>query len=249
MNSNQLRILAAGFVGGIATPAIQPMQAFLKTHHYPSEFTAGYWIFGIILGGVGLILVWVLQETEAKKALALGASLPAFLTSLGGAVQNDQKLSDASARVTINAEARSERWADAVSSIFVSTASAQSPAAVSAKASPAESDRTASVTRTAPFAYKVEVLDAGGNKVAPVQEVNALVSSPVKVELPPNAASLRFTTESGASSTQKINAGSEATEVTLRGEDFHRRFDAQQLFGKAPDLVPNQLKTEAAGQR
>jgi hypothetical protein len=109
----------------------------------------------------------------------------------------------------------------------------------------ATSKRTASITRTAPFAYQLEILDAGGKVIGQPQEVNALVPSPLKVPLPDNAASLRFTANGGGSSTHKLDGATGEIEVTLTGEDFRRRFDVQQLFGKTPDLVPNRLKAEA----
>ena len=247
MNSDKFRILVAGFIGGVAMPAIQPIQTFLKTHHYPSEFSLSYWIFGFVLGGVGLILVWLLKETDVKKALALGASLPAFFTSLGGAVQNDQKLNEAAPKVTMGAPVEGS-WAGGVSSLFVSTAVAQTTPTATPAPSLTPSKRTASITRTAPFAYQLEILDADGKVIGQPREVNALVPSPLKVPLPDNAASLRFTTNGGGSWTQKLDRATGEIEVTLTGEDFRRRFDVQQLFGKTPDLVPNRLKAEASGR-
>jgi hypothetical protein len=247
MSNDEKRALVAGFFGGIATPAIQPIQTFLKTHHYPSDFSVGYWIFGVVLGAVGLVLVWLLKETDVKKALALGASLPAFFTSLGGAVQNDQKLSEAGPKVTIEAQVE-KSWADGVSSLFVSTAVAQTTPIATPAPSVTKSKRTASITRTAPFAYQLEILDAEGKVIGQAQEVNALVPSPLKVPLPDNAASLRFTANGGGSWTQKLDAAAGEIEVTLTGEDFRRHFDVQQLFGKTPDLVPNRLKAEASGR-
>jgi hypothetical protein len=245
MSGNQIRILVAGFIGGIATPAIQPIQAFLKTHHYPSDFTLGFWLFSGCLGVVGLVLVWLMQETDVKKALALGASLPAFFTSLGGAVQNDQKLSDATAKVTMSAPIE-RSWAEEIAPLFVSTAAAQTSPSATASASPAPSNRTATITRKEPFAYKLEVLNADGKPIEPARDVNVLVPSPLKLALPDNAATLRFTTDGGGSWMQQLNAGAGDIDITLSGDDFRRHFDVQQLFGKTPDLVPNRLKAEAA---
>lgn len=245
MDNDNLRVLVAGFFGGIATPAIQPIQAFLRTHHYPSEFSLGYWIFTIGLGLVGLVVVWLLKESDVKKALSIGASVPAFFISVGGAVQNDQKLSEASAAVTTAAAAENS-WVDHLSSVFVSTAVAQTTPAPAA--SPAASGRIASITRTAPFAYKLEILDADGRSIDQPRAVNALVPSPLKLSLPERAASLRFTTESGASFTQKLDKTTGEIQVALTGEDFKRRFDVEQLFGKTPDLVPNRLKAQTIDQ-
>ena len=133
-----------------------------------------------------MILVWLLKETDVKKALALGASLPAFFTSLGGAVQNDQKLNEAAPKVTMGAPVEGS-WAGGVSSLFVSTAVAQTTPTATPAPSLTPSKRTASITRTAPFAYQLEILDADGKVIGQPREVNALVPSPLKVPLPDNA--------------------------------------------------------------
>src|SRR5712691_5664350 len=86
--ADKARLITAGFIGGLMTPMIQPLQEFLKSHRFPSEFGLGYWLVGAALGVLGAVMVWLLKEADVKKALVLGLSLPAFFTSLGGAVQN-----------------------------------------------------------------------------------------------------------------------------------------------------------------
>src|SRR5713226_3083696 len=78
------RIIVAGFIGGLMTPLIQPLKEFLAFHHTPSDFGIGYWILGFGLGVLGSVMVWLLNETDVKKALILGLSLPAFFTTVGG---------------------------------------------------------------------------------------------------------------------------------------------------------------------
>src|ERR1700736_5999995 len=85
-----IKILAAGFIGGVMTPLLSPLKEMLASHRTPSDFSFAYWILAVVLGVLGLVMVWVLSETDVKKALVLGLSLPAFFTSVGGAVQNDK---------------------------------------------------------------------------------------------------------------------------------------------------------------
>ena len=235
------RLLVAGFIGGLATPLILPVQEFLRSHHYPSEFSLSYWLLGAVLGVVGAVMVWLLKETDVKKALMLGASLPAFFTSLGGAVQNSGgNLSAAGNGITTSVSIE-EGVADKMGSFFVTSSYAQpipSPTATT-------STRSVNVTRTAPFAYKLELLDARGNVIAPPREVKVIESSPVKLTLPDNAAAIRFTA-GDAVSTQNITAKhGEAMDVTLQGEGLRRKFDVGQVFGKAAELVPDRLKIDA----
>ena len=183
------RLLVAGFIGGLATPLILPVQEFLRSHHYPSEFSLGYWVLGAVLGGVGALMVWLLKETDVRKALMLGASLPAFFTSLGGAVQNSGPNLSAAVNGITTPTSREEGVADKMVSFFVTSSYAQSTPSSTATTSA----RSVSVSRTAPFAYKLELLDARGNVIAPPREVKVLESSRVKLTLPDSAAAIRFT--------------------------------------------------------
>jgi hypothetical protein len=72
--ADKTRFIVAGFIGGLMTPMIQLLQEFLKSHRFPSEFGLGYWLVGAALGVLGAIMVWLLKDTDAKKALALGDS-------------------------------------------------------------------------------------------------------------------------------------------------------------------------------
>jgi hypothetical protein len=235
------RLLVAGFLGGLATPLILPVQEFLRSHHYPSEFSLGYWILGAVLGGVGALMVWLLKETDVKKALMLGASLPAFFTSLGGAVQNSGANLSAAVNGLTTPASLEEGVAGKMVSFFVTSSYAQSTP--SSTATP--SARSVNVTRTAPFAYTLELLDARGNAISPPREVKVLESSRLRLTLPENAAAIRFTA-GDAVSTQNITAKSgEAMDVTLQGDGLRRKFDVGQVFGKAAELVPDRLKIDA----
>jgi hypothetical protein len=229
-----VRLLVAGFVGGLMTPLIQPLQEFLKLHHYPSDFGAGYWLIGAALGALGAVMVWLLKETDVKKALVLGLSLPAFFTSLGGALQNSG--GDKTSATVTNASIE-ERGAAGILSFFVTSAYAQpapSPIAVA-------SARSLKVTREGEFAYRLELLDDKGNVISTPLDVKASESSPVTLPLRDNAVGLRFTAGSAVAS-QGFNAKSGQTvDVTLKGEGLRRQFDIAQVLGKTPDLVPERL--------
>jgi hypothetical protein len=180
--------------------------------------------------------VWLLKETDVKKALVLGLSLPAFFTSLGGAVQNT------GAPITTAAHGASidGRSAAGIVSFFVASAYAQ-PSPPPTAASPARSLR---VNRATPaFAYKLEMLDARGNVISTF-DVKAAEPSPLTLPLPDSATAVRVTA-GGASLTKNFNATpGQTVEVSLRGESFRRKFDVAQVFGKAPDFVPDQILIE-----
>jgi hypothetical protein len=234
--TDMVRLITAGFIGGLMTPMIQPLQEFLKSHRFPSEFGPGYWLVGAALGVLGAVMVWLLKETDVKKALVLGLSLPAFFTSLGGAVQNT------GAPITTAAHGASieGRGAAGIVSFFVTSAYAQ-PSPSATAASPA---RSLKLSRAAPaFAYTVDMLDARG-KVISTFDAKAAEPSPLTLPLPDSATAVRVTA-GGASLTKNFNATpGQTVEVSLRGESFRRKFDVAQVFGKTPDLVPEQLSAE-----
>lgn len=233
------RLLVAGFVGGLMTPMIQPIQEFLKSHHYPSDFGIGYWLIGGALGVLGAVMVWLLKETDVKKALILGLSLPAFFTSLGGALQNSggDKASPTPGTVV---NTFIEKGAAGLLSFFVQSASAQ-PAP---SPGPSASSLSVKVSRAGEFSYKLESIDAKGNVLSTPLEVKAADLSPVTLALPDKAVALRFTA-GDTSWTQSLNAKpGEKVEVTLKGEGLRRKFDVAQVLGKAPELVPNRLSAE-----
>jgi hypothetical protein len=222
-----LRLLVGGFFGGLATPLILPVQEFLRSHHYPSSFSLGYWGLGFVMGIIGAVMVWLLKETDIKKALILGASLPAFFANLGGAVQNGGKIG----------EMQSTGIADQIASIFISSAYAQGTPSPTAT----PETRTVEVTRTAPFAYKVELLDSQGHVVATPREIKTNDSSEVKLALPINATTIRFSSGDAVLTKAISEKAGGTTSVTLRGEGLERKFSAQQLFGKTVELVPEHL--------
>ena len=234
--ADKARVIIAGFVGGLVTPMIQPLQEFLRSHRFPSEFGLGYWLVGAALGILGAVMVWLLKETDAKKALALGLSLPAFLNSLGNAVQN----TDAPVTAAARAASVEDRNAAGIASFFISSAYAQ-PSPSASVASPA---RSLKVERAAPaFAYKLEILDGAG-KVISTTDVKAADPSPLTLPLPDGATALRVTA-GAASSTNNLNAtAGQTVDVSLQGESFRRKFDVAQVFGKAPDLVPDKISVE-----
>jgi hypothetical protein len=234
------RLLVAGFLGGLMTPMIQPIQELLKSHHYPADFGAGYWLIGAALGVLGVVMVWLLKETDVKKALILGLSLPAFFTSLGGALQNSGGYKVSTTTPTVINASIAERGAAGILSFFATSAYAQPvPTPISAA-----SARSLKVTREGEFAYRLELLDDKGNVTSTPLDVKASESLPVTLALPDNAVGLRFTAGAAVAS-QAFNAKSGQTvDVTLKGEGLRRQFDIAQVLGKTPDLVPDKLSAE-----
>jgi hypothetical protein len=234
--ADKARLIVAGFIGGVMTPMIQPLQEFLRSHRFPSEFGLDYWLVGAALGVLGAVMVWLLKETDVKKAIALGLSLPAFFTSLGGAVQN----TSAPVGTGTRAAAIDRSNGAATASFFVTSAYAQpspTPTATS-------STRSLKVNLVTPaFACKLEMLDANGNVIA-TRDVSAAELSPLTLPWPDAATAIRVST-GAASSTKNLTAPAGQTlEVSIRGEGFRRKFNVAQVFGKAPDFVPDQISIE-----
>jgi hypothetical protein len=222
------------------TPMIQPLQEFLKSHHYPADFGATYWLIGGALGVLGAVMVWLLKETDVKKALILGLSLPAFFTSLGGALQNSGGSKIGTTTPTLMHASVAESGATGIFSFFVSSAFAQ-PAA---SPTPRGTLISVKVSRVGTFAYKLEPLDSQGNILSNALEVKESDSSPVILTLPNNAVALRFTA-GDALWTQGLSAKpGQEVDVTLKGEELRRKFDAAQVFGKTPELAPEKLRAD-----
>ena len=225
------RVVVAGFIGGLMTPMIHPLNEFLA--HKPSDFGAGYWFLGAGLGVLGAVLVWLLEETDVKKALALGLSLPAFFMSLGGAVQNTGEQ-----RPGTTEESRSLGHPVGMFSL-PSTAYAQEPTSTAPTAGPKRSVEISIDGQ--PFAYSVEILDAQGKVIGDTLNVTKAGSLLVAKPLSESAAALRFT--AGGQSLTKAFDGKDGytVEVTLLGTSFTRKFGVAQVLGKIPDLAPTGL--------
>jgi hypothetical protein len=229
------RIIVAGFIGGLMTPLIQPMKEFLASHHTPSDFGVWYWIIGLGLGVLGSVMVWLLKETDVKKAMVLGLSLPAFFTSLGGAVQNSGD-NPTAARIQ-------ERRPSAALpvGVILSTANAkQDESHGTNEPAPARSIEVSIDGQ--PFAYTLEILDSHGAAVGDPIDVSATDSVLLARPLPASAAAARFTAGSQPPLVEKFNARDGYTvEITLRGQKFTRKFSVAQVLGKTPDFIPDAL--------
>jgi hypothetical protein len=225
------RIVIAGFIGGLVTPLIQPTKEYLTSHQIPSGFDHWFWAFALGLGIVGAVIVWLLKETDVYKALILGLSLPAFFTSLGGAVQNTAD------KPTITSMEQ-HKSASAPLGIILPSANAQ-PGLAAAKESPPSRSIEISVEGQ-PFAYKLELLDSKGIVIGEPVDVSAAESLLVAKPLLPSAAAARFTVDDQAPTVEKFDAKEGSTVVvTLHGTKFTRRFSVAQALGKTPDFVPD----------
>src|SRR2546422_105064 len=127
-----VRLIVAGFTGGVIAPMLHPLNAFLASHQVPSDFTVGYFLFSLGLGVVGAVIVWLFDETDIKKALVLVVSLPAFLNTLGGAVLN----TGAKPQASRPEEERSARGLPVGVFSFLPSAFAQGPLSSAATAAP-----------------------------------------------------------------------------------------------------------------
>ena len=192
-----------------------------------------------MLGVVGAVMVWLLKETDVKKALMLGLSLPAFFTSLGGAVQNSAGKVSARTSTAMNASL-AENAAEGLFSFFVGTANGQT----APSPSPEGRQLSIKVARIGTFSYRVEPLDAQGNVLSQPTEEKESEPSPTVLVLPGNVVALRFTA-GDASWTQGLGTRPDhVVEVTLKGEGLRRKFDIAQALGKSPELTPEKLSAE-----
>jgi hypothetical protein len=229
------RLTVAGFLGGLIAPMLHPLNAFLVSHQVPSDFTVGYFLFSLGLGVVGAVIVWLFDESDVKKALVLGVSLPAFLNTLGGTVLN----TGARPQTGTPEEERSARGLPVGAFSFLPTAFAQEPVSSAATAAP---ERSLEINIDGqPFAYRVEILGAQGQVLGPAFDVSQSDSLLVAKPLPKTVTAIRFTV--GGQSTTKSFTGKDGytVEVMLRGLSFTRKFDVAQVFGKIPDLVPTAI--------
>jgi hypothetical protein len=223
------RILAAGFLGGLMTPLLPPLKEMLASHHTPSDFSFAYWILAVALGVLGLVMVWLLSETDVKKALVLGLSLPAFFTSIGGAVQNDK---------SAGGPTQTQKPAFAPLGIILPTANAQE-AAPAANGPPPSRSIEISVEGQL-FGYKLELLDSKGAVVGESIDISSTESVMIAKPLSPAVTAARFTVDDQPPVIEKFAAKDGYTvAVTLRGLKFTRRFSFAQVLGKTPDLIPD----------
>ncbi|HVV73751.1 MAG TPA: hypothetical protein VHI52_19960 [Verrucomicrobiae bacterium] len=228
-----IKLLFAGFVGGLLTPMIHPIQEFFVTYRYPSDFTVAYWFFGMALGILGALMVWLFNETDARKALVFGLSLPAFLFGFGASIQNGAS-GDKSSHAP-NTEVHPNGTVGLLD-FFFSSAYAQEP-------SPSPASQTPSYQRTVeinisgqPFSYHVDFLDTQGSVVGASFDVDQANSELVARPVPDNAASIRITA-GGTPLEKKLDSKPGQTiEIDLEGT-FQRTFSVAQVFGKTPDLV------------
>jgi len=222
------KIIIAGFIGGLMTPLIPPLKEMLASHHTPSDFSFAYWILAVALGVLGSVMVWLFTETDVKKALVLGLSLPAFFTTVGGAVQNTAD------KPTTIAEPKP---AFAPLGVILPSANAQQGFPVPNVPPPSRSIEISMEGQ--PFAYRLELLDSEGSVIGESVDVSAPESVLVAKPLSSSTVAARFTVDDQPPVIEKFEAKDASTvEVTLRGAKFTRQFSVAQALGKMPDLVP-----------
>lgn len=227
------RVLVAGLLGGLVGPLMSPVREFLQTHEHPPSFGPEYALISFALGCLGMVMVWLLSETDPMKALALGVSLPALFTNLEGKGPEIKPEKDRKPIIPFEGSIN-----NAVGMIpFLSTSFAQA-APSSTPLSPARSIEIN--VEGDPFSYETEILDSSG-KVVEKFDVRAEDSLLKASPLPDSAATARFTVgEVTATQPIALDKGYTA-EVQLRGEKYVRKFSAAQVFGKSPDMVPTAL--------
>jgi len=227
--TSRWRLLCAGFIGGILSPMVRPLQEFLAVRHYPAEIGLDYWLLAVFLGFLGLGLVVVLKETEALKALTLGLSLPAFLISLGGAVQNS---GDKAATGPTAVPARVESQGGLGGIPFFS-ASAYADDAATPGNIPGRMLELAAVDQ--PFAYRADLLDTSGRVVSSfaVLEKNSPL---VTRALPAEVTGIRFVIGESQSVTYPVGGQPGWTIGIALHADIQRKLGLAQALGKAPEL-------------
>jgi len=212
------------------TPLIPPLEEFLSKHHYPPDFGIIYGITAVVLGGVGALMVWLLKETDTKKAIVLGLSLPAFFTTLVGAGdKGDDK--PITAPSTINTDSKG---AIGILSFFAPTAYADD--AVPDTQLATKRDRTIEIVIDRQrFPYRAELLDAG-EQVVEAFDVASEDSELVSRTIPSNAVAVRFA--SGDSVSEKVSfkdAPAGSTVSIVLDATFERKFSFAQALGRAPE--------------
>ena len=227
-------ILIAGGIGGMVVPALNVGLKFTGQVPSPINVNLTYMAGAVVLAAVGVATVWLLDETERKKAFIIGLSLPATISSLIGQVKKTPDTAEVLRLFT------------APIALLVTTAHAAEP--------PSNAGSLSSSPDTAPtFALgrqfrlvgdakggvTVQLLDKDGNKLYRLEPNGTNLKN-----LPDSAVKATIETKSG--STQNLDLGEEAGTVTVATVSLEqeRKLGFWQALG-APSSVTETLKTSA----